>query len=357
MKKVLVVMTGGTIGSRSQGTAIDVDAAFGYELLRRYEEEYGKQAEFTVIQPFTLLSENLLPQDWTRLRRAVDESGPAGYDGIVITHGSDTLAYSAAAISYSFAGSPIPILITASNYPLDDPRSEGVRNFAACISMIRHDPLPGVFVVFEDHKRTLVHLGTRIRQSQPFTDRIVSIHDEPFGEIEEGRLRLHPSPYNPEPAQLRRFEQRQSLELPAGASFGDILYLTPYPGFRYSYLKVRDMERKPHAVLIDLYHSGTTGVRFASPEDSLERFASECREAGIHLYAAPMNRQEGSLYASSQVFIDYGIQPLGGISVEAALVKLMFAYGIYADDQHTDLKAIENLLKQNLFFEIAAARQ
>jgi len=348
MKNILVVFTGGTIGSKTSGTSIDVHSGAGYELLRLHEERCGVQAKFTAIQPFTLLSENMLPSDWEALIRVIEAADPARFDAVIITHGTDTLAYTAAALSFRFAASPVPILLTASNYPLDDVRSEGVRNFAACVSMIVHDPLPGVFVVFEHQDgRMQVHLGTRIRQSAPFTDQFLSIYNEPFGEIKSGRLHVRASKLNPAIEELQDFRKRQT-QLSSPSFAGKILCVKPYPGFRYSHLHLPDNNEQLQAILLEAYHSGTTGIRFASAEDSLELFSEACRERNIDLYLAPLKRTSGSRYATAHEVARYGVVPLANMSIEAALVKLMLAYGSL-----TDRSEIRQLLERNLFFEIA----
>jgi L-asparaginase len=348
MKNILVVFTGGTIGSQTNGATIDVHAAAGYELIRLHEEHYGVQARFTAIQPFALLSENMLPEDWEGLIRAIEEAEPARYDGVIITHGTDTLAYTAAALSYRFAASPVPILLTASNYPLDDVRSEGLRNFAACVSMIVHDPLPGVFVIFENHEgRMQVHLGTRIRQSEPFTDQFLSIYHEPFGEILGGRLQVRTNRYNPTIEEVRDYRKRQTGKLADLSFSGRILCVKPYPGFRYSHLRLPDNNEQLQAILLEAYHSGTTGIRFASTEDSLELFCKACRERNIDLYLAPVKDTGGNRYATSHEVSRFGVAPLANMSMEAALVKLMLAYGTSSDRGD-----IRGWLERNLFFEI-----
>lgn len=350
MKKILLVFTGGTIGSKTSGSAIDVREDAGYELLEKYKASgHGHEGiVFETIQPFTLLSENIVPQDWHILYKSIMRHKLSEYDGVIITHGSDTLAYTAAAVSYMFHQTNIPILLTASNYPLDHPKSEGVRNFAACVSMIQNDPLPGIFVVFEDdHGRTLVHLGTRLMQSQPFTDQFHSIYNAPYGEIREGRLHVFTNEVNPSIEQLQRgiaVEKQAAYADPAFTS--NVLLLKPYPGFQYTYVNREQAAARPQAVIVELYHSGTTGIRAVSPEGQLSSFAKWCHDHDIGLYAAPIKDVSGSLYTSSHEMLALGITPLEGISIEAALVKLMLAYGSFHDKQ-----AIEQFVQQNLFYE------
>lgn len=350
MKNILIVFTGGTIGSRTDGHSIDVHHDMGYELIRKYNEQYGEQVSFKVIQPFTILSENMLPQDWDELCRAIEaalDSQFSGIDfnGIIITHGTDTLAYTAAAVSYRFARSSIPIVLTASNYPLDHPASEGLRNFAACVTFILEDPVPGIFVIFEDYKgRMNVHLASRIRQSESFTDQYSSIYGQPFGEIREGRLSLHSSPVYPDIDQLRDTSRRTDIGTSCCFA-GDILYVKPYPGFRYTFLELSN--KRPQAVLVELYHSATTGMRFSDEEDSLQTFIHQCQKDRIPVYIAPVKSITGSLYATSHELLQLGVIPLINISIEAALVKLMLAYGTFRNQQE-----IEKFLATNIFFEI-----
>lgn len=348
MKNILLVFTGGTIGSKTTGSEINVQENTGYELLEQYVTSGHKQegVHFETIQPFNLLSENMVPHDWEILYDSIMQHDLSEYDGVIVTHGSDTLAYSAAAVSYMFHHTNIPILLTASNFPLDHPKTEGVRNFAACVSMIMNDPLPGVFVVFEDHKsRTLVHLGTRLMQSQPFTDQFFSIYNAPYGEIHEGRLHVYPNSVNP-PLEVLQSREAAETQTTKPKFTSDILLLKPYPGFSYSFVSGEQADKRPRAVMLELYHSGTTGLRAATPEDQLARFAEWCHNHDIALYAAPIKNVSGKLYASSHAMLALGITPLEGISIEAALVKLMLAYGTLSDRQ-----AITQLLQRNLFYE------
>ena len=99
--KITVVMTGGTIGSAVSGDHIDISRE--PVILNEYRRLYGSDTEFTVIRPFSMLSENLSPHMWEKLGRtmaAIDDDS----DGIIITHGTDTLAYTAAYIAMVFRG-------------------------------------------------------------------------------------------------------------------------------------------------------------------------------------------------------------------------------------------------------------
>src|SRR5690606_31615898 len=96
MKKIMVVFTGGTIGSTKQSDAIDVSSSGSYMILEQYKELYGAQAdavEFHTVQPMNILSENLRADQWIELVQSIRNLMLGQYSGIIVTHGSDTFAY------------------------------------------------------------------------------------------------------------------------------------------------------------------------------------------------------------------------------------------------------------------------
>ncbi|MEE1018023.1 MAG: asparaginase domain-containing protein, partial [Acutalibacteraceae bacterium] len=133
MKKILLIFTGGTIGSKSSGGITNVDDTAKYRLIEKYRTQYGENAEFDSISPINILSENLCISHWQTLYDAVCEklSDDSKYSGIIIAHGSDTLAYTAAAMSFLLCGIKIPVVLIAADRQIDDMRSNGVANFAA----------------------------------------------------------------------------------------------------------------------------------------------------------------------------------------------------------------------------------
>ena len=135
--KVLVIFTGGTIGSQLSNGWISPDGHTKRELIRRYEEEYGNSVQFVTKAPYSILSENLSSKKINILVKTVLESLDGGYDGIIVTHGTDTLQYSAAALSLALGNECIPVLLVSGNYPLDDSRSNGHINFAAAVEFIK----------------------------------------------------------------------------------------------------------------------------------------------------------------------------------------------------------------------------
>lgn len=250
MNKILVCLTGGTIGSQKHNRTLQVRPNQPQLLLESYRQRTTStlpSVQFDVMQPFNLLSENMTPDLWLSLAKSLKMKDLTQYSGVIITHGSDTLAYTAAAMSYLFRGCQLPIVCIASQYPLDDERSTGLSNFINAVNMICHDPIYGVTVLYEDHQgRSPLHLGTRVLQAEHFTDEIRSAYNVPLGYMENGRLQLFEHPANPDMHQLRTLTPL-SLEM---ATFSrEIVHLKPYPGLNYDFLHFEKKSRWPSTMM------------------------------------------------------------------------------------------------------------
>lgn len=140
---ITVIFTGGTIGSSVQQEFVSTDAQMPYRLLAMYEAEQKKKSaaipNFRTQAPYTTLSEYMDGSHLNRLIACVHSlltTDDPDIDGIIITHGTDTLPFTAAALGMCFAYAKIPILLVSSNYILDDPRANGLTNFAAAVDYI-----------------------------------------------------------------------------------------------------------------------------------------------------------------------------------------------------------------------------
>lgn len=140
---ITVIFTGGTIGSSVQQDFVSTDAQMPYRLLAMYEAEQKKKGaaipSFRTQAPYTTLSEYMDGSHLNRLIACVQSlltTDDPDIDGIIVTHGTDTLPFTAAALGMCFAYARIPILLVSSNYILDDPRANGLTNFTAAVDYI-----------------------------------------------------------------------------------------------------------------------------------------------------------------------------------------------------------------------------
>jgi L-asparaginase len=349
LKKIMVMFTGGTIGSRKSERSMDVDHSTAYELIQLYESStHKREIEIETSQPLNILSENLVPEDWMILIRQLKNIDYSLYQGIIITHGTDTLPFTAAALSFACNDIPIPLILIASNYPLNDSRGKGLHNFSHAVDFIEEHPIPGVFVIFENNLReAVVHLGTRLTQSDPFTDEYDSTYSAPFGFMENRRLKYNIHELNPTMDKVQKQQNTYILNKSQLSFSSELLYIKPHSGLNYRFFDFSI--HKPKAILHDLYHSGTACTRKSDvfQSSSLE-FLAYCNQHNVKVYMAPFKNKSGDLYASSIQFIEAGAIPLENISVESALVKLMLAYGTYQEHQ----QVLQFLNETCLFFEI-----
>ncbi len=323
MKNILVVFTGGTIGSIATGGTINTSDSTSFELIRQFQQhdENHRQIHFDTIQPLQILSENLAPGAWKTLIAAIEAARPDQYDGIIITHGTDTLAYTASALSFYFNAAGIPMLLVSSDYPLDNPKANGLENFICAVEFILQINRAGVFVPYRNYRQTTqLHQGTRLACSLQLSGDFFSIQGKSYLQFENRQFLL----LNP-PAQ-----QTPPRRIPLKADFSErILMIKPYPGLNYAQFNLDNVD----AVLHDLYHSGTACASLQWGENhSLVEFIKRCEKQGITVYLAPAIKSADA-YQSTQTLIEQGAKMIWNMSIEAAYVKLLLAYGNFGDKQ------------------------
>ncbi|MGN0115018.1 MAG: asparaginase domain-containing protein [Acutalibacteraceae bacterium] len=341
MKKILLVFTGGTIGSKTSGGITNVDDTAKYRLIEKYYEKYGDNAEFECISPLNILSENLQLTHWQTLYDAVCEklSDSLDFGGIIIAHGSDTLAYTAAAMSFLLSGIKIPALLIAADRSIDDERSNGVANFAAAVEFINNTALPGIFAIYRDKDDKMpVYLGTRLNPADD-TDRFSSYHGVDFGEMINGNFALNRDSSNPTAADLSK--KAVGLQKSPLKFCKNVVCLSPYPSLDYSSIILNPA--KTAAVLHTLYHSSTACT--SSGDNSLIQFAEKLISQNIPLYLlGAAHFDDDSVYQTAAELQSSGAVPLHGISPTAAFAKICIAHNV-------DNLDARRYVQNNIFFE------
>ena len=135
MKKILMIATGGTIASRLGDNGLSPQMS-GEEMLT-YVPQIQTLCEVSCIQLMNIDSTNISPNEWELLAKTI-ENNYQSYDGFVICHGTDTMAYTSAVLSYLIPKSPKPIVITGSQKPIDlvitDAKTNLLDSFLYCVS-------------------------------------------------------------------------------------------------------------------------------------------------------------------------------------------------------------------------------
>ena len=182
MKRILLIATGGTIASTEDGNGLS-PALTGEELAQSVPEISGL-CELDVVQPMNIDSTNMRPSDWMRIRDVIVE-GYADHDGFVILHGTDTMSYTAAALSYLIQDSPKPIVLTGSQRSICMENTDARMNLYNAFLYAAAEGSRGVSLVFDGK----VISGTQARKERTKSFNAFSSVDYPeLAIIRDGRL-------------------------------------------------------------------------------------------------------------------------------------------------------------------------
>ncbi|MGD0959609.1 MAG: asparaginase domain-containing protein [Methylomonas sp.] len=339
MKNILLVFTGGTIGSQLRSGVIDACASAGSKLLQMFSEQHpnARDVTFKTIQPLQILSENLHPQHWSRIIGAIEAEDLNAFDGIILTHGTDTLSFSAAALGLYFNQIHIPLLLVSSDLPLENPQANGLPNFRCAVEFICQIRNPGVFVSYQNPGQSMqVYSATRIGACLQLSSDFIGIQSKACFQFlpEQGFVRR----------ENRSVPQLTPIKIKADFSTHALL-IRPYPGLDYSHFKLDGAD----VVLHDLYHSGTACASgLYGEQHNLLEFIKQCRQRSLSIYLAPAIYSENA-YSSTRQFLEQGAKMIWNMSLEAAYAKLLLAYANFSDSESRDYFLKQNLAGEQLF--------
>ncbi len=159
MKKILLIATGGTIASKY--TESGLSPKISSEELLTYVPSAKEFCEIDTVQPFNLDSTNINWRQWLILAKLIEEKYEY-YDGFVICHGTDTMAYTAAALSYLIQNNYKPVVITGAQKPIDLAVTDARTNLLDSLRFACHEKAHGVTIVFGGN----VIAGTRAKKER-----------------------------------------------------------------------------------------------------------------------------------------------------------------------------------------------
>ncbi len=161
MKRILMVATGGTIASMPETRGMGLAPELTGEELVGYVPQARGLCDLDIVQPMNIDSTNMRPRDWMRIAATIMDAYDA-YDGFVVLHGTDTMAYTAAALSYLIQGSPKPIVLTGSQQPMANPFTDAKLNLYQSLLYATDDSSRDVSIVFGGS----VIVGTRAHKQR-----------------------------------------------------------------------------------------------------------------------------------------------------------------------------------------------
>ncbi len=327
MKRIKLILTGGTIGSRidEQG---NISPAAEPMLLRFCSETFKNTADFDISEPFSVLSENMTAAHRETLIKELLKAEMSGIDGVIIAHGSDTLCYTAALVSMATRHLPFPVVFIASDKVLSDPTSNGKANFESAVTLILSGAFKGgCLICYRDKSgENSVYLGTRLCSAEPIFDSFVSFDGSRLGFTENGKF------YPENEALTEEINREKEAIIKGDFSLSDDILLT----FSSPYFYPERLSLEGISAVINYgYHCGTGN------EKGLLSLAKKCKEQNIPLYLASFKDKNAPVYESlAEVLKMENVWRLYNISPESAAAKVALAHSIG-----------EEILGKNLFFE------
>ena len=323
--KILVIFTGGTIGSTVGENFISLDESKKYALIDHFYKNSDLQVEFDVENPYSIFSENLSGKELTTLCKLVESKVNSGYDGIIVTHGTDTIQYTASALAYTVK-TQIPIILVSSNFPLDNKLSNGHDNFLGAVQFINQNKKGGVFVAYKNFMDNAVEFfhATRLLSHNEASDALSSIDGYPYG--------FYVLPCDNDPS-IIDFEDKITIldgvkELSGRGAIGavdfvenpNVLFINSHPADSFKY-NVEDYS----AILIKPYHSGTL-------DTDNKNFIEFCKKAKAKNVPVFIPNIKGDIsYDTTKIFDELGVTVLIFATSPATYVKIWLAVSLNKD--------------------------
>jgi glutamyl-tRNA(Gln) amidotransferase subunit D len=186
--RIALISTGGTIASKIDYRTGGVRAALTAEELHSMVPELSDIASIDSYVLFQEYSENITCKHWSIIADYVKDMIAEGYDGIIIAHGTDTMHYTSAALSFALQNLPIPVVLVGSQRSSDRPSSDAASNLIGATLFASHANVAGVFVAMHassSDDKIAVHIGTRVRKNHTSSrDAFESIDINPIALID-----------------------------------------------------------------------------------------------------------------------------------------------------------------------------
>ena len=315
-----LVATGGTIGAERRADTLSIGAQPTPAEAGLVAAGWPGEGEPRVVvaEPLRKLSENVVPGDWlliaAAVRRLVEVDGAAG---VLVLHGTDTMAYTAAALSYLLADLAQPVVLTGSKLPAEQAGSDAPANVRASLVALR-ELRGGVYVVFGAGERapSHVYLATHVRKQRDGAATFASIGRELVARIDGDRLtQVQAHAHRPRESSPQAIDER-------------VLALRVYPGLDFAAAAAAVASADARVVIVELYGSATGPV--TEERFSLPVFIGACAERETLVATCAPGTAGVTAAAPPAYETTLAIARAGGISLrdmtaEAALVKAMWA--------------------------------
>jgi L-asparaginase len=346
--RLFILYTGGTIGMGPQNPKENDSPLIpqSWEQLQLYMHSIHKDGYFSKVRniefeylsfPVLLDSSQLDISHWVLMAKEI-EKRYNDFDGFIIIHGTDTMAYTASGLSFIFENLGKPVVLTGSQLPISHSRTDAIVNFSNAIHIAGAKafdlpPINEVMICFNDR---LLRGNRSTKASTNVFEGFVSPDYQPLAELEEA-IKIKNRYILPKATGTFKINTKLNP---------NVIVLTLFPGFQVPLLKKLIDDDEIDGLIIKTYGSGNAPctplfmdtLRQAKKQGTTILFTTQCLQGGVKL----------GKYASSDVFRPIGVISGGDMTNEAALAKMMWILGQNESDE-----MIEHLLSSDLRGEVS----
>ena len=328
-----ILSTGGTVASVIDYKTGAVHPAFTADDLLRATPELVDYGNISAKAVFNILSENMNPEYWKKTAQAIYDEINNGADGIILAHGTDTMHYTASALSFMI-DTPVPIVLTGAQRSSDRPSSDAFTNLMASIIAAKSDISEVTICMHatEDDSYNHLHRATRARKMHTSRrDTFTSINMNPLAKIENEEVTLLNKEVN--------YTKRGEKELTLNNNLADKVGLIKmYPGIDSEIIDIY-IDKNYDGIVIE-----GTGLGHTSDEviDKISRAKDENIPV-VMTSQCIFGRTNMNVYSSGRRLLHENVIPVEDMLPETAYTKLLWAAG-----QSDNMDEIRKIMQSNL---------
>ncbi len=338
-KKVLIIYTGGTIGMikrKPEGPYIPFD----FKLIKSEFPELDRlECDVDVVSYDPPLdSSNIGPVVWAKIARTIGENYKR-FDGFVILHGSDTMAYTGSALSFMLEGLSKPVILTGAQLPINEIRTDAKENLVTALQIASHPDRP--------IKEVGIYFGSKLyranRTQKAHADVFSAFNSVNFPALVEAGVHLyfrHPTPTDAWKG--IEFNVQDKLDTRVG-------HLRFFPGISAETLDSVLLSPNLKGIILQSYGAGN----LPTDKGLIQSLKASIAQGKVILNITQCmgGSVEMGRYATSALLLQAGVLPGGDMTFEAALAKMMYLLGKY-----TDIETVRQMLVRNIRGEMRAER-
>lgn len=329
--RLLLLATGGTIASRPSSDGLK--PGYSIEELLGFTNRIRRNYNIETKDILSLDSSNIQPEEWQLIAREISAS-IHDYEGVVITHGTDTMAYTASVLSFMLQGLPIPIVLTGSQLPVDATLSDAVSNLESALAMASSGH-PGVFLAFN---RQII-LGTRAVKVRTIDfNAFESINYPNIAYVNSHGLNIRTELI---PPQAKSFQLHDRLD-------NRVFLMKLTPGLNPEIFPML-LKMSYRAIVIEAF--GVGGLHYLHRD--LVSELQKLIQSGMTVVVTSQCLYEGSdfsRYEAGRKILDKGALPAFDMTSESCVTKLIWILG-----QSDEPEEVAALFRRNIAGEIQAS--